>query len=169
MKPDKEKRFLEIIQSHKGLILKICSLYAANRGDLSDLYQDIVLNLWKSIDTFRGESKYSTWIYRIALNTAIMNLRKRARSPLIQDSGVETLPVTAAEHSLNQEDFAHLYAAIRQLTEIERAIILLYLEEVPSDEISKITGLSAGNVRVRITRIKTQLKTILEKQGYSIN
>lgn len=88
---------------------------------------------------------------------------------MVLDSGIEALPVIQSEPELNQEDFAQLYEAIRLLPEIERAIILLHLEEVPGDEIAGITGLSAVNVRVRIGRIKLRLKSILEKQGYSIN
>lgn len=162
-------RFLEVINSHKGLLLKICSMYASNRNDVHDLYQDIVLNIWRSFDTFRGESKITTWLYRIALNTAIINLRKIRRSPVMLDSQIEALQVTDPDPSIDMEDFRHLYAAIHQLPEIEKAIILMHLEGVPGDEISRITGLSTGNVRVRINRTKSHLKSILEEQGYSIN
>lgn len=168
MNSDRENRFLEVLQSHKGLILKVCSMYAGSRDDLKDLFQDVVLNVWKSFDSFRGDSKYSTWLYRIALNTAILSHRKASRSIATNDFETGTFIITQPEQTIGAEDFAILHTAIRQLPEIDRAIILLYLEELPQEEIAQVTGLTPNNVRVRILRIKMKLKTILEKQGYRI-
>jgi RNA polymerase sigma-70 factor (ECF subfamily) len=144
-------------------------MYAGNRNDLDDLFQDIVLNVWRSFDAFRGESKMSTWLYRIALNTTILNYRKASRNIVTRhpESGMHLIP--QSDQSVGEDDFNALHSAIRQLPEIDRAIILLYLEEQPGDEIARITGLSPGNIRVRISRIKNNLKTILENQGYQID
>jgi RNA polymerase sigma-70 factor (ECF subfamily) len=144
-------------------------MYAGNRDDLNHLYQDIVLNVWRSFDSFRGESKMSTWLYRIALNTAIMTYRKTSKNIVGGHPESDMHVIPQSDKSLGEEDFNALHSAIRQLPEIDRAIILLYLEEQSGEEISRITGFSPGNIRVRISRIKINLKAILEKQGYQIN
>lgn len=166
MQTEKENKFLEMIRLHKGLLMKVCSLYATDREEIADLYQDVLLNLWRSFEGFRGESKLSTWIYKVALNTAIMNLRKKIQHPLARQV-VPELPADPIDDSA--EDFRILHAAIRELPEMDRAIILLYLEELSGTEISRITGFSEVNIRVRVSRIKSKLKELLLRQGYQIN
>ena len=166
MQTEKENKFLEMIRLHKGLLMKVCSLYATDREEIADLYQDVLLNLWRSFEGFRGDSKLSTWIYQVALNTSIMNLRKKGNHPFVRQT-VPDLPSEPADDS--SEDFRILHEAIRQLPELERAIILLYLEELPGAEISRITGLSEGNIRVKVSRIKSKLKELLLRKGYQIN
>jgi len=166
MQTEKENKFLEMIRLHKGLLMKVCSLYATDREEIADLYQDVLLNLWRSFEGFRGESKLSTWIYKVALNTAIMNLRQKIQHPLARQV-VPELPADPIDDSA--EDFRILHAAIRELPEMDRAIILLYLEELSGTEISRITGFSEVNIRVRVSRIKSKLKELLLRQGYQIN
>jgi RNA polymerase sigma-70 factor (ECF subfamily) len=166
MRTEKENKFLEMIRLHKGLILKVCSLYVGKREETADLYQEIILNLWRSFEGFRGESKLSTWIYKVSLNTAIMDLRNRKKNPMVSMDGLFE-PGETPDYDA-PEDFRILHSAIRQLPEIERAIILLWLEELPGAEIARITGFSEGNIRVKVSRIKIKLKDLLLKQGYQI-
>lgn len=167
MKTEKELWYNDILKAHKGLILKVCSMYAHNREDFNDLHQDILLQIWKAAGTFRGEAKISTWLYRIALNCAILNQRKGSRTPNSQPGEAfdfELLP--ESEPAIETEDFRILHSAIRRLPDFERALIMLYLEEQPYEEISQIVGLTANNVSVRILRIKKKLRILMEQQGY---
>jgi RNA polymerase sigma factor, sigma-70 family len=154
-KSELEKKFIEMIKQNERVIYKVCSFYASDEEPLSDLYQDTVCNLWMAYPKFRGESSISTWIYRIALNTCISNFRKKKRSPLIvslsnfQDAFVQPEDMTG--------EIEEMYRLIRQLKNLERAIILLYLEEKSYQEIADITGLSLSNVAVKLKRIKEKL------------
>jgi len=166
---EKESRFLEMVGECKGMILQVCSLYARSREETRDLYQDILLQAWRAFDTYRGEAKRSTWLYRIALNTAIMNFRKVARSRVESSPKTDLSNQPDPDPPDRSDDFALLHGTIRQLPEIDRAIILLYLEELPHEEIAGIIGITVNNLNVRIVRIKSKLKKLLEKQGYSID
>ena len=154
-KSELEKKFIGIVKQNERVIYKVCSFYASDEEPLSDLYQDTVCNLWMAFPKFRGESSISTWIYRIALNTCISNFRKKKRSPLIvslsnfQDAFVQPEDMTG--------EIEEMYRLIRQLKNLERAIILLYLEEKSYQEIADITGLSLSNVAVKLKRIKEKL------------
>ncbi|MFO7616991.1 MAG: sigma-70 family RNA polymerase sigma factor [Bacteroidales bacterium] len=166
---DKESRFLEMMEGCKGMILRICSLYTRNREEFRDLYQDILLQAWRAFDSFRGESRRSTWLYRIAVNTAILNFRKAARSriELSQETGLYNLSDPGTPD--RTDDFARLHDAIRQLQEVDRAIILMYLEELPHEEIAGVIGMTVNNLNVRILRVKSKLRKILVKQGFTID
>ena len=157
-----EKIFTDIINAHRGIIYKICNLYCRDEAYKKDLFQEIVLQLWKSYPSFRKEAKSSTWIYRVALNTAIANFRKEIRKP-------DTAPLTDAsfwipeiEYPLEKEHITALMQAIDQLNKLEKAIVLLYLEEKTYDEISEIIGMTNSNVGVRLNRIKAKLGKIIK-------
>lgn len=161
-----EKEFTHIIQQHAGIIYKVCSLYCKDAEERKDLFQEIVLQVWKGLPQFRKESSITTWMYRIALNTAISTYRKDARKPDrlgITDVSLQLPDPTAFP---DQEGVQILYKAIEHLTDVEKAIILLYLEEKTYEEIAFVIGITKTNVGVRITRIKTKLEKILNALHY---
>lgn len=127
----------------------------------NDLFQEIVLQLWKSFPTFRGESKITTWMYRIALNTAISGLRRQSRRVKTEDLNDLHLNITDHTGADLEEKFQKLQWAIRQLTEIERAMIMMALEEISYEEIAETIGITQNNVRVRMNRIREKLKKLM--------
>ena len=150
-----EAEFLDMMQKYNRIIYKVTSFYVDEHNALDDLYQDVVLNLWKAFPNFREESQLSTWIYRIALNTCVSYYRKNTRRPAC----VEIMPDIKAYVEEN-EAVAELYACINRLGKLERALILLYLEDRPYKEIAEIMGITATNVSTKINRIKEKLKQI---------
>jgi len=163
----KETRFLQLIGENKGILFKICRIYEDDPEDRNDLLQEITLQLWLAFDGFRGESKFSSWMYRVALNTAIVFFKKQKRRP---DS--EQLPVSfeqAEELSVageKEEQLAIFYKAVQQLGKVEKAVIYLYMENQSYEEIAANLGITEGNVRVRINRIKNKLKEIIKNMSY---
>jgi RNA polymerase sigma factor (sigma-70 family) len=163
-----EKEFIEMINVHRGIIFKVCHLYGHERDDKEDLFQEIVLQLWKSFASFKKESKLSTWMYRVALNTAISSFRKEVKKPRGQSLTMAELQIadlssSPAEHD---EHLTLLNQAIQQLTRIEKALIMLYLEEKNYQEIAEVMGISLSNVGVKLNRIKTKLEKIIKAQNY---
>jgi RNA polymerase sigma-70 factor (ECF subfamily) len=158
---EEEKKFINLINEHQGLIYKVCIMYEHDRDIRNDLFQEIVLQLWKSFHTFRGEAKITTWMYRIALNTAISGFRKQHRHVKTED--IQQRHFNISEHITDDrdEDFQKLQWAIRQLSEIERAMIMMALEEVPYEEIAETIGITQNNVRVRMNRIREKLKKLM--------
>jgi RNA polymerase sigma factor (sigma-70 family) len=155
-----EQSFLIDIQNNQNIIYKVCNLYRNSREDQEDLFQEIVYQLWKSYPGFKGESKLSTWMYSIALNTAIAAYRK----PKIAITYPEEIPdhfqyTTELNSSENEE---RLFGALRILSDAEKAVISLYLEDFSYQEIANITGLTESNVGVRLNRIKSKLKERLK-------
>ncbi len=153
-----------MINQHRGTIYKVCNLYGRDKELRQDLFQEIVLQLWKSYPSFKKESKEHTWIYRVAINTAISNFRKETKR--IDDQFIIQAHLEVPEVSFDSEDKEktdQLFLAIGQLNEFEKAIILLYLDEKSYDEISVILGISQTNVGARIHRIKTKLNSIIHK------
>mgnify|MGYP003411459329 FL=1 len=127
----------------------------------NDLFQEIVFQLWKSFSSFRGEAKITTWMYRIALNTAISGFRKQTRNVKTEDLKELHLNISDSWEYDGEEDIQRLHWAIRQLSEIERAMIMLALEEVPYEEIAETIGITQNNVRVRMNRIREKLKKLM--------
>jgi len=153
-----EKDFMDMIKLNERIIYKVISFYADTNQYSEDLYQDIILNLWKAFPSFRGDSKVSTWMYRIALNTCLTFSKKNKRSLHYVD-----LPIDIAQVNDNSEEIRELYKLISKLGEIERALILLYLDEKPYKEISEITGLTVTNVATKLGRIKEKLKQMSDE------
>jgi RNA polymerase sigma-70 factor (ECF subfamily) len=156
---NRKNRFLELIEQNQDILHKICSLYANNTDDRRDLSQEIVCQLWKSYQSFRGDSKFTTWMYRVALNTALLTTRRnrcRVRTESLKDHhGDIPIGVTTREQ---HGRIGRLYEAINQLQALDRAIILLFLEQFTYREISEFIGISESNVSVRLVRIKQKLK-----------
>ena len=157
--------FLELISLNQGIIFKICNIYTFNREDFNDLKQEIILQLWKSFPSFKGESKFSTWMYRVAFNTAITNIKKSKRHPIFETfSNIEyKIPDREEIYYLNDE-INQLYTAISKLNDIDKAIITLYLDKKTYKEIGQIIGLSEKNISVKLVRIKRKLKTVFNKE-----
>jgi RNA polymerase sigma factor (sigma-70 family) len=155
-----EKEFVALIHRYQKIIHKICRLYRDGKEDQEDLFQEIVYQLWKSYPGFKGTAKISSWIYRIALNTAIVVYRKpRVAVDFYQELPEQHLPSHESTTSENEE---RLFLALRKLSDSEKAVISLYLEDFSYQEIAAITGISEGNVGVRLNRIKNKLKEILK-------
>ena len=159
-----EQRFLQVIKKNQGLIHKVCSVYCDIEEDRSDLFQEIVAQLWKSFPNFKGKSKVSTWIYRVALNTA-MNYRNNSRKKrgFLQDA-IGFYPDEPSTEMDSNPQVELLYDCIAELDEFNKAIILLYLDGYKHDEIAEITGISKTNVGTRILRIKEQLRSKANKK-----
>lgn len=150
--------FMEMIQDNEGIIYKVASFYNEPDHPISDLYQEVVLNLWKAYPSFRGDSKISTWIYRIALNTCISFYRRSKKNISYVDITTDIPDITS-----NNEDIQELYLLINQLGKIEKALVLLYLDDKPYKEIAEITGLTVTNVSTKLNRIKEKLKQMSNK------
>lgn len=152
-----EREFLTTIKEYERVIYKVCYLYTTPNATLNDLYQETVINLWRAYPKFRRECKISTWIYRIALNTCISFMRKERRVPEFVALTQEINSMTDEQDEL-QAMFKELYRMIGQLGQLDKSIILLYLEEKSYEEIAEITGLTVTNVATKLNRIKTKLK-----------
>ncbi len=157
-----EKEFLQIIQKNQGIIHKVCNIYCDTDDDRNDLFQEIVVQLWKSYPSFRNESKISTWMYRVALNTAITTFKKSKRRPDQSSLTYENFQIEDEKYdSETEENIKILHKAIQQLTGIEKSIILLFLENKKYEEIAEITGITQNYVRVKMNRIKKKLKKLM--------
>ena len=156
---DREVEFVRTIKENEGVIFKITTIYTDNREDQRDLYQDIVYQLWKSFDAFRGEAKFSTWMYRIALNTALSRIKKNKRKGHSLPIEQVVLSQTELYDTVFEERIKILYEQIHQLNVLEKGLMLLLLEGKSYSEIAEITGLTPSNVGTRISRIKTKLKS----------
>jgi len=158
-----EKEFISLLNQHRGIIYKICRMYCADTEDRQDLFQEIVLQLWKAYPAFKEDANISTWMYRIGMNTAISNYRKekRRQSPTAFSNMLFEIPDLTDSHEIPPET-APLYKAIGQLSTIEKAIVLLYLEEKTYEEIAGILGIGKSNVGVKINRIKGKLEKIIK-------
>lgn len=150
---DKEK-FEEIVISYRSIISKVCFLYAGEE-EFEDYYQEVLIQLWHSLPKFRGESKFSTWIYRISLNTCISFIRKDKKMKRVPFSQEMKFWSNDVESKIQIRE---LYQLINQLNKLEKAMILLWLDEKSYEEIAAITGLSRNNVAVKLSRIKEKLK-----------
>ena len=157
-----EKEFLQIIQKNQGIIHKVCNMYCDSQEDRNDLFQEIVAQLWKSYPSFRRESKVTTWMYRVALNTAITSFKKSKRRPDQNSLTYENFQLEdEAYDTETEENIKMLHAAVSQLTGVEKSIILLYLENRKYEEIAEITGITQNYVRVKMNRIKKKLKKLM--------
>lgn len=154
-----EEEFLDFIYKNQGLIHKICSIYRDSKEDREDLFQEIVYQLWKSYFKFKGNSKFSTWMYRIGLNTAIATFRK----PKLIIAETDRLPEPQRPENNDNPKREMLFRAIRQLEDTEKAIVSMYLDGFKNFEMADIMGISKNHLNVRLHRIKKKLRTILNK------
>lgn len=162
MNKELEHQFVTELESNQNIVHKVCTLYTSTRDAHNDLFQEITIQLWKAYPKFRGESKFSTWMYRVALNTAITLYRKSKRRVQTQDFESVIFKIKADEYDATEEEQLQLmYKAIRQLGDIDKALVFLYLENKSYSEISETLGISEVNARVKMNRIKTKLRTIL--------
>jgi RNA polymerase sigma-70 factor (ECF subfamily) len=136
-------------------------MYSNDPNTIQEMYQDIIIQLWKSYPKFRGESKFSTWLYRIAINTVLMSLSKPKRSIQISDIELQYVQVSYEEDTgLKEEQHQQLYVAIQQLNDVEKSVVMLYLEDKSYDEMEEILGISNATLRVKMNRIKDKLRTL---------
>ncbi|BDU23971.1 MULTISPECIES: RNA polymerase sigma factor [unclassified Flavobacterium] len=163
---EKEQEFLNRIQSHKGILYKVSKMYMDNSDDQQDLFQEIVCQLWKSYDSFRNESQFSTWMYRVAVNTAIVFLKKEKRKIDKYEIDSDNIKEDENDSHIKESQLDHFYKAVQKLDKIDKAIIFYQLEGFSHKEIGQNLGISEGNARVKLNRAKEKLKEIIKNQGY---
>ena len=162
MNNDKEHQFELLVREHKRTIYTVCYMFSHEKAEIDDLFQEILIRLWNGFDTYEGRSNARTWIYRVALNTAINQDKKQRRR-------IETVPLTVdidpfeADNPKTQQ-VRRLHDLISQLELIDRSLVLLWLEGIPYDEIGAIIGITPNNVGVRLSRIKEKLVQMSKKQ-----
>lgn len=160
-KQEAQKEFEKHIREHELLLRKVCRIYAYTDADREDLFQEVVIQLWRAYPKFKGHSKLSTWLYRVAINTAVSGLRKK--KDFIQSYEPAALPERASEHpgaNDEEERLQQLYHAIEQLNAVEKAIVMLYMDDRPYEEMEEIIGVNQGSLRVRMNRIKEKLRQL---------
>lgn len=163
MPKNRPEYFVDKVYEHIGIIYKICNMYA-RESEKSDLQQEIIYQLWKSFPSFKGNARFQTWMYRVALNTALLGLRKRKRKVVeVSHDGID-LPDESIGDKERQSQIQELYFHISKLNDIDKAIIFLYLELCSYEEISDITGLGVKNISVRLVRIKEKLRKMFNNQ-----
>lgn len=162
MNKELEHQFVTALENNQNIVHKVCTLYTNDRAAHKDLFQEITIQLWKAYPKFRGESKFSTWMYRVALNTAITLYRKSKRRIQTQDYESVIFKIKADEYDDTEEQQLKLmYKAVKELGDIDKALVFLYLEDKNYSEISETLGITEVNARVKMNRIKTKLRTIL--------
>jgi RNA polymerase sigma-70 factor, ECF subfamily len=158
-----KRNFIRIIDANQGIIKSLCKAYYQRADDQKDAFQDIVLQLWKSFETFRGESEISTWIYRVSLNTVLTKVRNEKRKIATESIGASELSISMA---MADGDLELLHNVIQSLKDLDKAIVILYLEGYKNKEISNMLNLTTTNVSTRLNRVRGELKTKFEKQHY---
>ncbi|MBC9934733.1 RNA polymerase sigma factor [Chitinophaga qingshengii] len=164
---NKEQEFLAHIETNKGIIHKICKMYMDTADDQQDLFQEVVYQLWKSYDSFQEQSRFSTWMYRVALNTAIVFLKKERRKVQTSDAMPEHLADEDHGGTEKELQLYHFYKAVQQLEKLEKALVFYHLENYSHREIADNLGISEVNARVKLNRAKTKLKELIKQQGYA--
>lgn len=160
--PNLEQEFRKVYKENQALVFKVCRMYSDTVQDFDDNVQEVALQLWHSYKSFEGKSKISTWMYRVALNVCMSQLRKKKKQDKIRNEWPANAPVEDPEgEALQEERRKTLSEAIKMLPELDRALILLYLEEQSYQEISEILGITVSNVGVKVNRIKKRLKEIV--------
>ncbi|TLP81659.1 RNA polymerase sigma factor [Maribacter sp. ACAM166] len=163
MNKELEHKFVTELQDNQNIVHKVCTLYTNDRDSHNDLFQEITIQLWKAYPKFRGEAKFSTWMYRVALNTAITLYRKNKKRIDTADYESIIFKIKADEYDETEElQLKLMYKAVKQLGDVDKALVFLYLEDKNYTEISDTLGISEVNARVKMNRIKTKLRTILK-------
>ena len=168
---DKETRFAAAVEQHRDALYRVCCAYVRDEADRQDIYQEVLIHVWKSLDMFRGQSNLGTWIYRVTVNTCLGWLRREKRRSQMLDRAREEQFSEAPEvepqaPTVSGENVQQLYACIARLAPVDRLLVSLYLEEMDSAEMASVLGISEGNVRVKLHRIKHQLRETWEKEAY---
>ncbi|UUF15355.1 RNA polymerase sigma factor [Flavobacterium panici] len=163
---EREQEFLNRIENHKGILYKVSKMYMDTHDDQQDLFQEIICQLWKSYDSFRNESQFSTWMYRVAVNTAIVFLKKEKRKVDKYEIASENVKEEEGDSQIKENQIEHFYKAVQKLEKIDKAIIFYQLEGFSHKEIGENLGISEGNARVKLNRAKEKLKDIIKNQGY---
>lgn len=162
MNKELQHTFVTLLEENQNIVHKICRLYTSDSDSHNDLFQEITIQLWKAYPKFRGDAKFSTWMYRVALNTAITLYRKSKKKVKTQEFEGVSFKIKAEEYNDEiEQQLKLMYDAIRELNDIDKALVFLYLEDRDYKDISETLGISEVNARVKMNRIKTKLKTVL--------
>jgi len=156
-----EEEFVNKLNAHQKIVHKVCNLYMNTNTDREDLFQEISLQAWKSYKTYRGDAQFSTWLYRVALNTAITFFRKEKKQ--VRTTFSEVLPDVISNESDIEEQVKAMYKSIGDLNKIDKALVMLYLEDYSYIEIGETLGITPNNVAVKMNRLKLKLKEETEK------
>jgi RNA polymerase sigma-70 factor (ECF subfamily) len=166
---ERERLFVDLFSANKARLLRLCRSYLRSAADAEDLYQDIMVNVWRSLPRFRGDAKLTTWLFRIAVNTALVHQRRHARARRVIEPASGALPEVAVESSPDaagaEHRLARLQQAIATLREDDRLIITLVLEGLSYNEIARIAGITSNSAGVRISRIKRVLEKRIKDVG----
>lgn len=165
MKPqEQEAEFVSLLEENQNIVHKICRLYTQSEAEHKDLFQEISIQLWRSFDRFEGKSKFTTWMYRVGLNTAITLYRKNKKRLDTNPLNDEISRIELDQYDpVVDEQLNWLYQTIEEFSEIDKALVLLYLEDKRYDEIAQTLGISAVNARVKMNRIKQRLKKMIKQ------
>lgn len=162
MSKNLQEEFVEKLEANQNIVHKICRIYATGDAAHKDLFQEITIQLWKAYPKFRGDAKFSTWMYRVALNTAITLYRKQKRKVTTQEWDQYAFKISAEEYDdTTEQQLALMYQAIKELNDIDKALVFLYLEDKNYTEISDALGISEVNARVKMNRVKKKLRELL--------
>jgi RNA polymerase sigma-70 factor (ECF subfamily) len=162
----RENEFLALIEVHKGILHKISKMYMDTRDDQQDLFQEMIYQIWRSYDSFNHESRFSTWMYRVAVNTALLFFKKEKRNIPFAGEVPDQLPYEEGQSDRHELQLVHFYQAVNKLESIEKALIFYHLENYSHKETAENLGISEVNARVKLSRAKTRLKEIIKTQGY---
>lgn len=153
-----EKRFNALVEGHSSLIMKICFGYARTQSEFDDLYQDALINIWQGLPSFRGDASPKTWIYRVTLNTCVSTLRKRLKEPV--SVGIESLSEVIDNDDERKMQLMELHRRIAMLSGVDKAMVMMWLDEYSYDEIAALTGMARNTVATRLRRAKEKIKQI---------
>ncbi|WP_326984933.1 sigma-70 family RNA polymerase sigma factor [Chryseobacterium sp. MYb264] len=158
MNSNLEETFVAFLKENQRIVHKVCRIYTDNKEDHEDLFQEITIQLWKSFPGFKGDAKFSTWMYRVALNTAITLFKKAKKNDVTTEVDVSSLRIEYEIYEDDEHKLKRMYQAIYTLSDIEKALIMMYLEDKSYREIGEILGITEGNARVKMNRAKNNLK-----------
>ena len=163
--PKHESEFIALLEEHQNIVHRICRIYTQSEAEHKDLFQEISIQLWRSFDRFEGKSKFSTWMYRVGLNTAITLNRKNKKRIDTYEINEEINGIELDDYDpVIDEQLNWLYEEIEKFSEIDKALVLLYLENKRYNEIAETLGISTVNARVKMNRIKQRLKKMIKQE-----
>jgi|SRR5690606_16741760 len=161
-----EQEFVDLLEGNQNILHKICKLYTYDAASHQDLFQEIVIQLWKSYPNFKGDAKFSTWAYRVSLNTAISLYRGKKTKINTVEWDQSFLNIRYEEYNATEEEqLNYLYDAVRLLSDVDKALVYMYLEDKDYAEIAETLGITEGNARVKMNRVKKKIKELLIKKG----